>query len=62
MCVGKFWCDGKIESLKKKLGTKQGLRKEIIDIEFRLCASSTHYYVHYLTTLLTASYEGTFCE
>jgi hypothetical protein len=30
MCVGKFiyvekfWCDGKVESLKKKFGTKQG--------------------------------------
>ncbi len=26
MCVEKFLCDGKVGSLKKKFGTKQGLR------------------------------------
>ena len=25
MCEGKFWCDGKVENLKKKLGIEQGL-------------------------------------
>jgi hypothetical protein len=30
MCVGKFWCDGKVESLKKKFRTKLGLREEDI--------------------------------
>ncbi len=30
MCVGKFWCDGKVGNLKKKFRTKQGLRAGII--------------------------------
>ena len=29
MCVGKFWCDGKVESLKNYFVTKHGVDPKI---------------------------------
>ena len=32
MCIEKFWCNRKVESLKKKFGTKQGLCKLEVNV------------------------------
>ena len=37
MCVGKFWYDGKVGSLKKKLGIKQALYKVFLPVLHDIC-------------------------
>jgi hypothetical protein len=33
MCAGKFWCDRKVKSLKKKFGTKLGLSQYLCNVK-----------------------------
>jgi hypothetical protein len=47
VCVGKFWCDGKIGSLKKKkFGTKHGIEvNSVVNLKFTVNFILDEYHV-----------------